>query len=107
MPTTPVELGQLIGAAGLDGPEVDIALANFARKGYGEIDSGSVTADLDADPDSDPEVDALATLADGGSGADATPSTPIYSTSLTAAISLSSASTPSARSRSPTTPSTR
>jgi len=28
-----VELGQLIGAAGLEGPEVDIALANFARKG--------------------------------------------------------------------------
>ncbi|MFC7043476.1 phenylalanine--tRNA ligase subunit alpha [Halonotius sp. GCM10025705] len=65
-----VELGQLIGAAGLEGPEVDIALANFARKGYGKIDSGSVTADPDADPDSDPEADALATLADGGSVAD-------------------------------------
>src|SRR6056297_625324 len=62
-----VELGQLIGAAGLEGPEVDIALANFARKGYGEIDSGSVVADPDADPDSDPEADALETLADGGS----------------------------------------
>ena len=66
-----VELGQLIGAAGLDGPEVDIALANFARKGYGEIDSGSVTADPDADPNSDPEADALATLADGDSVDDA------------------------------------
>jgi len=65
-----VELGRLIGAAGLDGSAVDIALANFARKGYGEIDSGSVTADPAADPDSDPEADALETLADGGSVVD-------------------------------------
>ena len=61
----PVGLGQLIGAAGLEGPEVDIALANFARKGYGTIDSGRVSADPDSDPDSDPEAAALATLADG------------------------------------------
>ena len=63
---SPTELGQLIGAAGLGGPAVDIALANFARKGYGEIDSGEVSADPDSDPDSDPEAAALATLADGG-----------------------------------------
>ena len=65
-----VELGQLIGAAGLEGPAVDIALANFARKGYGKIDSGSLAADPDADPDGDPEVAALETLADGDSGDD-------------------------------------
>ncbi|GAB7014370.1 phenylalanine--tRNA ligase subunit alpha [Halolamina salina] len=55
----PVEMGQVIGAAGLEGPEVDIALSNFARKGYGEIESGEVTADPDADPDADPELAAL------------------------------------------------
>jgi len=61
----PVSMGQLIGASGLGGPQVDIALSNFARKGYGSIDSGAVTADPDADPDSDPEAAALETLAAG------------------------------------------
>ena len=63
----PVSMGQLIGASGLGGPQVDIALSNFARKGYGVIDSGEVTADPDADPDSDPEAAALETLAAGES----------------------------------------
>jgi len=63
----PVQMGQVIGAAGLEGPQVDIALSNYARKGYGGIDSGELSADPDADPDSDPEADALAALADGGS----------------------------------------
>jgi phenylalanyl-tRNA synthetase alpha chain len=63
----PVQMGQVIGASGLEGPQVDIALSNYARKGYGAIDSGELSADPDADPDSDPEADALATLADGGS----------------------------------------
>ncbi|WP_153554742.1 phenylalanine--tRNA ligase subunit alpha [Halomicrobium sp. LC1Hm] len=63
----PAEMGPVIGAAGLDGAAVDIALSNFARKGYGQIDSGAVSADPEADPDSDPEAAALAALADGES----------------------------------------
>ncbi|WP_340102007.1 phenylalanine--tRNA ligase subunit alpha [Salinibaculum salinum] len=62
----PVSLGELLGAAGLDGPAVDIALANFARKGYGTVDSGDVSADPDADPDTDDERLALERLAKGG-----------------------------------------
>jgi len=58
----PVPMGEVLGAAGLDGGAVDIALANFARKGYGQIDSGAVTADPDADPDADEEAAALAAL---------------------------------------------
>ncbi|MEE6210825.1 phenylalanine--tRNA ligase subunit alpha [Salarchaeum sp. III] len=61
----PVSLGELLGRAGLDGPQVDIALSNLARKGYGTIDSGSVAANPDADPDGDAEAAALANLADG------------------------------------------
>ncbi|UIO99947.1 phenylalanine--tRNA ligase subunit alpha [Halobaculum sp. CBA1158] len=61
----PVAMGEAIGAAGLEGPEVDIALANYARKGYGVVDSGEVTADGDADPDGDEEAAALDALADG------------------------------------------
>jgi len=61
----PVQMGRVIGASGLEGPEVDIALANFGRKGYGEIDSGELTADGDADPESDPETVALAELEAG------------------------------------------
>ncbi len=59
-----VELGRLIGEAGLGGPEVDIALSNFARKGYGEIDDGAVSlsSDPDYDPDGDPEAEALETI---------------------------------------------
>ncbi len=61
--TEPVSLGELLGAAGLDGPAVDIALANFARKGYGDVDSGDVSADADADPATDDERLALERLA--------------------------------------------
>ncbi|GAA0650819.1 phenylalanine--tRNA ligase subunit alpha [Salarchaeum japonicum] len=61
----PVSLGELLGRAGLDGPQVDIALSNLARKGYGTIDAGSVAANPDADPDGDAEAAALASLADG------------------------------------------
>jgi len=68
--TEPVQMGQLIGASGLAGPQVNIALSNFARKGYGSIDSGAVSADPDADPDTDPEHNALAGLADGETVAD-------------------------------------
>jgi phenylalanyl-tRNA synthetase alpha chain len=63
----PVEMGQLIGEAGLEGSEVDIALSNLARKGYGEIDGGAVRIGEDPthDPDADPEAEALETIAEG------------------------------------------
>lgn len=60
-----VSMGQVIGASGLEGGAVDIALANYARKGYGSIESGELTADPDADPDADGEATVLAALADG------------------------------------------
>ena len=60
----PVGMGQVIGASGLDGGAVDIALSNYARKGYGEIDSGEITADPDAKPGQDPEMYALEAVAD-------------------------------------------
>ena len=65
----PVPLGELLGAAGLAGPAVDIALANFARKGYGTVDSGAVSAVADADPTTDAERLALEGVA-ADSGAD-------------------------------------
>jgi phenylalanyl-tRNA synthetase alpha chain len=58
----PVEMGRVIGASALDGPEVDIALANFARKGLGTIDAGAVSANPNADPDADSEAAALAAV---------------------------------------------
>ena len=58
----PVSMGEVIGAADLDGPEVDIALANYARKGYGEVESGQITADPEADPEADDEATALDAL---------------------------------------------
>jgi phenylalanyl-tRNA synthetase alpha chain len=68
----PVPMGELIGAAGLEGPEVDIALSNFARKGLGRIDSGEVIVDTtegpDVDPDADPETEALEAIAAGNAG---------------------------------------
>ncbi|WP_440772503.1 phenylalanine--tRNA ligase subunit alpha [Natronorubrum sp. DTA28] len=67
--TDPVQMGRVIGASGLEGPQVDIALSNYARKGYGVIDSGEITADPDADPSADAEANALETL----SGADDAP----------------------------------
>ncbi|SEQ69732.1 phenylalanine--tRNA ligase subunit alpha [Natrinema salaciae] len=60
----PVSMGQVIGASGLEGNAVDIALSNYARKGYGAIDGGEITADPDAAPDADTEANALAALAD-------------------------------------------
>ncbi|MGM0604824.1 MAG: phenylalanine--tRNA ligase subunit alpha [Halobacteriota archaeon] len=60
-----IEMGRLIGAAGLDGPAVNIALSNFARKGYGSIDGGAVRADPAADPDADEEAAALSALENG------------------------------------------
>ncbi|MCU4802189.1 phenylalanine--tRNA ligase subunit alpha [Halobacteria archaeon HArc-gm2] len=61
----PVSMGEAIGASGLEGGAVDIALSNYARKGYGVIDSGEITADPDATPGEDPEMFALEAVADG------------------------------------------
>jgi phenylalanyl-tRNA synthetase alpha chain len=60
-----VPMGEVIGAADLDGSEVDIALANYARKGYGEVESGRISADPAVDPDADSEAAALAALVAG------------------------------------------
>ena len=67
----PVEMGQAIGASDLDGEAVQIALANYARKGYGRVDDGAITADPDADPDADPEMAALEAVAEAAADADA------------------------------------
>ncbi|APE94658.1 phenylalanine--tRNA ligase subunit alpha [Halodesulfurarchaeum formicicum] len=63
----PVPMGEVLGAAALDGPAVDIALSNFARKGYGSIDSGQLSATPEADPADDEEAQALKRLAAGES----------------------------------------
>ncbi|MGM0592390.1 MAG: phenylalanine--tRNA ligase subunit alpha [Halobacteriota archaeon] len=60
-----VPMGQVIGASGLAGPQVDIALSNFARKGYGSIDSGELSVAVDASPDDDEEANALSALVEG------------------------------------------
>ncbi len=62
----PVPMGQVIGAADLEGAAVDIALSNYARKGYGTIDGGEITADPAVEPDADPEARTLDSLAEGG-----------------------------------------
>jgi phenylalanyl-tRNA synthetase alpha chain len=69
---SPASMGEVIGASGLDGPQVDIALSNYARKGYGTIESGEITADPDADPEGDAEASVLAAVAAGedASGSD-------------------------------------
>jgi len=61
----PVSVGELADAAGLAGEGVEIALSNFARKGYGHIDAGAVAADPDADPGADDEAAALSAVASG------------------------------------------
>ncbi|UPM41869.1 phenylalanine--tRNA ligase subunit alpha [Halocatena salina] len=59
---TPTSIGELLDPADLDGSAVEIALSNFARKGYGEIENGSVSVDPDQDPDSDAEAAALSAI---------------------------------------------
>jgi phenylalanyl-tRNA synthetase alpha chain len=69
---SPVPLGQVIGASGLEGPEVDIALSNFARKGFGSIDSGEIAvapSGPEVDPEADPEAEALSVVADDAADA--------------------------------------
>ncbi len=65
----PVSMGAVIGDADL-GDAVDIALANYARKGYGGVDSGEITADPALDPGADAEAVALESLVEAD-GADA------------------------------------
>jgi phenylalanyl-tRNA synthetase alpha chain len=65
--TDPLPMGEATGAAGLEGPAVQVALANFARKGYGRVEDGAVHAAPDADPDEDPEAAALDAVAAGES----------------------------------------
>ena len=66
-------MGEAIGAAGLEGPEVDIALSNYGRKGYGQIDSGEITAGRGFAPDEDDlEKVALERLADDSFEGDVT-----------------------------------
>jgi phenylalanyl-tRNA synthetase alpha chain len=64
---TPVQMGEVLEAAHLEGQQVDIALSNYARKGYGEIDGGEIGAAADVDPDTDREAEALQAVADGAS----------------------------------------
>ncbi|MEF8843368.1 MAG: phenylalanine--tRNA ligase subunit alpha [Haloarculaceae archaeon] len=64
---SPVPLGDVIDASGIDGPAVDVALANFARKGFGEIDAGEVLVSDDprVDPTEDPGAAALSAVEAG------------------------------------------
>jgi phenylalanyl-tRNA synthetase alpha chain len=65
----PVPMGEVIGRSGLEGQEVDVALSNYARKGYGEIDSGELSAT--AGRGTDEEAGALALIEAGEPVADA------------------------------------
>ncbi|WP_436927791.1 phenylalanine--tRNA ligase subunit alpha [Halosimplex amylolyticum] len=58
----PIELGQALGRGGLEDDQVEIALSNFARKGMGSIDSGTIEVDEDYDLEADPERALLETL---------------------------------------------
>ncbi|MFC7140659.1 phenylalanine--tRNA ligase subunit alpha [Halosimplex aquaticum] len=58
----PIELGQALGRGGLEDDQVEIALSNFARKGMGTIDSGTIEVDEDYDLEADPERALLETL---------------------------------------------
>ncbi|WP_280535985.1 phenylalanine--tRNA ligase subunit alpha [Halopenitus sp. POP-27] len=62
----PQSMGEVIGGADLEGGAVDIALSNYARKGYGSIESGEITADPDVDPADDSESLALEAIASAG-----------------------------------------
>jgi phenylalanyl-tRNA synthetase alpha chain len=61
----PVDLGTVIGRTSLEGDAVDIALANFARKGYGTVESGALAADPDAGDEPDAELAALEAISRG------------------------------------------
>jgi len=66
---TAVPMGEVVGAADLSGDGVDVALANYARKGLGEVESGELTADPGV-AGTAPEAAALADLAEGATDVD-------------------------------------
>ena len=59
----PLPMGEAIGRSGLEGQAVDIALSNYARKGYGSVESGELSATPGREEDEDEEEDALALIA--------------------------------------------
>ncbi|PSP72191.1 phenylalanine--tRNA ligase subunit alpha [Halobacteriales archaeon QS_3_64_16] len=61
----PVGMGEVIGASGLEGGVVDIALSNFARKEYGKIEAGELSANPEADPNGDNEAAVLEAVGTG------------------------------------------
>ncbi len=67
----PVSIGDAAEQAGLADKDIQIALANFARKDYGTIENGQVTPTPDRAPAADPERQALHAI-DNGDGPDET-----------------------------------
>ena len=61
----PQELGAILDHADLEGQAVQIALANFARKGYGRIEDGTLVAEPACDPDDDTDRLAIEAIAAG------------------------------------------
>ena len=61
----PLSVPAAADAAGLSEAEQSIALANFARKGFGTIDGGTVHAEPDVSVDDDPEAGVLEAVAAG------------------------------------------
>jgi phenylalanyl-tRNA synthetase alpha chain len=53
--TEPVQMDQAINAAGLEGQQVEIALSNYARKGYGSISGGEISANPNVAVENDTE----------------------------------------------------
>ncbi|MFB6186043.1 MAG: phenylalanine--tRNA ligase subunit alpha, partial [Halobacteriaceae archaeon] len=62
----PVGLGNVMDRASLPDDAEEIAISNFVRKEYGEIQEGELIAYSDKDPATDPEREALTTLRGGG-----------------------------------------
>lgn len=68
---SPIELGEVLERADLEGSRVDIALSNFSRKEYGSVEDGHITINPTTTPDEDPEAEALSAI-DAGDNADQT-----------------------------------
>lgn len=60
-----VSFGRAVDEAGLGGAQVDIAISNFARKGYGSVADGEIAIDTSVSIGDDPEQHALAMIEDG------------------------------------------
>ena len=61
----PVSIDTAAKQAGLGEAERSVALANFARKGFGTIENGTIYPAADAAVDDDPEADGLVAVAAG------------------------------------------